>query len=54
MEVGSQCHAPAALPQGNIIQKAGRAPGPVWMGMENLALTRFDPWTIQLVAHSLY
>ena len=41
--VGGQRHAPAALPHGKdqvpIVQEAGRAPGPVWTGAENLAPT---------------
>jgi len=36
MGVGSQPHAPAACTPGKdlvpIVQEAGRAPGPVWMG----------------------
>jgi hypothetical protein len=39
--VGGQRHAPAALPPKKdpapIVQEAGWAPGPVWMGAENLA-----------------
>ena len=41
--MGGQRHAPAALYPGNapvpILQEAGWAPGPVWTGEENLALT---------------
>jgi len=41
MEVGGQRHAPAALPRethlGPIVQEAGRVPGPVRTGAENLA-----------------
>jgi len=41
--VGSQRHAPAALPLGNaqvpIVQEVGWASGPDWMGAENLVLT---------------
>jgi hypothetical protein len=33
-----------------IVQEAGWAPGPVWTGAENLALSGFDPRTVQLVA----
>jgi len=32
-----------------IVQKAGWAPGPVWMGAENLVPTGFDPRTVQPV-----
>ena len=43
MGVGGQRHALAALPPGKdpvpIVQEAGWAPGPVWMGAENLAPT---------------
>ena len=43
MTVGGQLHAPAALSPGNdpvpIVQEAGWAPGPVWTGAENLAVT---------------
>jgi hypothetical protein len=41
--VGGQRHAPAAFTPGKdpvpILQEAGWAPGPVWTGAENLALT---------------
>jgi hypothetical protein len=41
MRVGGQRHAPAALIPGKdpvpILQEAGWAPGPVWIGVENLA-----------------
>jgi len=41
MWVGGQHHAPEALPQEIgpvlVVQEAGWAPGPVWMGAENLA-----------------
>ena len=43
MRVGGQLHAPAALPRERdpvpIVYEAGWAPGPVWTGAENLALT---------------
>ena len=41
MRAGGQLHAPAALPPGKspIVQEAGWAPGPIWMGAENLAPT---------------
>jgi hypothetical protein len=32
---------------GLTVQEVGLAPGPVWMGAENLSLVRFDPWAIQ-------
>jgi len=35
-----------------IVQEAVWAPGPVWTGAENLALSPgFDPWTVQPVAN---
>ena len=41
--VGGQRHAPTTLPPGNdlvpIAQKAGLAPGPVWMCVKNLVPT---------------
>jgi hypothetical protein len=41
MGVGGQRHAPAAFTPGKdpvpIVQEAGWAPGPVWIGAENLA-----------------
>jgi hypothetical protein len=41
MRVGGQRHAPAAFTPGKepvpIVQEAGWAPGPVWIGAENLA-----------------
>ena len=43
MGVGSQRHAPTALPPGKdpvpILQEAGWASGPGWTGAENLAPT---------------
>ena len=33
-----------------IIQEAGWAPEPVWIGAENLPLPGFDPQTVQTVA----
>ena len=51
MEVGGQRHAPAEFTPWKdpvpIVQEAGWAPGPVWTGAENLALTGFDPRTVQ-------
>ena len=54
MGVGGQCHAPAAFTPGKdpvpIVQEAGWAPGPVWIGAENLAPPPgFNPWTFQPV-----
>jgi len=42
--VGGQCHTPAGhfIPGKDlvlIVEEAGWAPGPVWMGAKNLALT---------------
>jgi len=41
MGVGGQRHAPAAFTTGKdpvpIVQEAGWAPGPVWIGAENIA-----------------
>ena len=52
--VCGQHHAPAAFtPRKDpvpIVQEAGWAPEPVWIGAENLAPTGFDPWTFQPVA----
>ena len=49
-----QHHAPAAFTPGNdpvpIVQEAGWAPKPVWIGTENLAPPGFDPRTFQPVA----
>jgi len=42
-----QCHALAVSPQARdlmpFVQEAGRAPGPIWMGVENLAPSRIEP-----------
>ena len=52
--VGGQRHAPAAFTPRKapvpIVQEAGWAPEPVWLGAENLAPPGFDPRTFQLVA----
>ena len=49
---GGQRHAPAAFSpwkdQVPILQEAGWAPGPVWIGEENLAPPGFDHRTVQL------
>ena len=48
-----QHHAPAFFTPGKdpvpIVQKAGWAPEPVWIGAENLAPPGFDPRTFQPV-----
>jgi hypothetical protein len=52
--VCGQHHAPAAFtPKKDpvpIVQEAGWAPEPVWIGAENLAPPGFDPRTFQAVA----
>jgi hypothetical protein len=52
--VCGQHHTPAAFIPGKdpvaIVQEAGWAPEPVWIGAENLAPPRFDPQTFQSVA----
>jgi hypothetical protein len=52
--VCGQHHAPAAFTPGKdpvpIVQEAGWAPEPVWMGAENLATPGFDPRAFQSVA----
>jgi hypothetical protein len=52
--VCGQHHAPAAFTPGKdpvpIVQEAGWAPEPVWIGEENLAPSGFDPRTFQPVA----
>jgi hypothetical protein len=45
MGAGGQRHAPAALPLGALVW----APGPVWIGAENLTPLEFDPQTFQPV-----
>jgi hypothetical protein len=54
MGVGGQHHDPAAFTPGKdpvrIVQEAGWASEPVWMGAEILASTGIDPRTFQLVA----
>ena len=49
-----QHHVPAAFTAGKdtvpIVQEAGWAPEPVWIGAENLAPLGFDPRTFQPVA----
>jgi hypothetical protein len=51
---GGQHHASAAFTPGkepvHIVQKAEWAPGPVWVGAENLTPPAFDPRTFQPVA----
>ena len=52
--VCGQHYAPAAFAPGkdpvSIVQEAGWAPEPVWIGAENLAPPGFDPRTFQPVA----
>jgi hypothetical protein len=52
--VCSQNQAPAAFTPGKdpvpIVQEAGWAPEPIWIGAENLAPPGFDPRTFQPVA----
>jgi len=52
--VGGQRHAPAAFIPGKdpvpIIQEAGWAPGPVWIGAENFVTTGIRSRTVQPVA----
>jgi hypothetical protein len=52
--VCGQHHVPAAFtPEKDpmpIVQEAGWAPEPVWIGAENLSSPGFDPRTFQLVA----
>jgi hypothetical protein len=52
--VCGQHHTPAAFTPGKdpvpIVQEAGWAPKPVWIGAENLAPPGFDPRTFQAVA----
>jgi hypothetical protein len=54
MGVGGQRHAPAAFTHGKdpvpILQEAGWAPGPFWIGAENSPPPGFDPRTFQPVA----
>jgi len=58
MEVGGQRHAPAAFTPGKdpvpIVQEAGWAPGPVWIGAENLAATVFRSSDLPARSASLY
>jgi hypothetical protein len=58
MGVGGQLHAPAAFTLGKdpvpIVQEAGWAPGPVWIGAENLAPTGIRSPDRQTRSESLY
>lgn len=53
-----QCHARAASPQARDLmpftQEAGRAPGPIWMGVKNLAPSRIQPQKCPAHIKSLY
>jgi hypothetical protein len=56
--VGSQRHAPAAFTSTKdpvpILQEAGWAPGPVWIGAENLAPTGIRSPDLPAHSESLY
>jgi hypothetical protein len=58
MGVGGQRHAPAAFTPGKdpvtIVQEAGWAPGPVWIGAENLAPTGIRSPYFPARSESLY
>jgi hypothetical protein len=58
MGVSGQRHSPAALPPERdpvpVVQEAGRAPGPIWTGVENLASTGVQPPNRQARAESLH
>jgi len=51
MVMGGQRHASTAFTPGKdpvpVVEEAGWAPGPVWIGAENLAPPGFDPRTVQ-------
>jgi hypothetical protein len=55
---GGQRHAPAAFAPGKdpvpVVQEAGWAKGPVWIGAENLASTGFRPPDLPARSESLY
>jgi hypothetical protein len=56
--LGGQRHAPAAFTPGKdpvpILQKAGWAPGPFWVGAENLAPTGIRSPDLPTRSESLY
>ena len=58
MGVGGQCHAPAAFTPGkdplHIVQEAGWASEPVWIGAENLAPTGIRTLDLPARSESLY
>ena len=58
MGVGGQRHALAAFTPGKdpvtIVQEAGWAPGPVWIGAENLAPTGIRSPELTARSESLY
>ena len=58
MGVGGQRHAPAAFTPGKdpvpIVQEAGLAPGPVWIGAENLAPAGIQSPDLPARSESLY
>ena len=51
---GSASRPGRSLPPGNIVQEAGWAPGPVWTGAENLALTGIRSPDLPARSQSLY
>jgi hypothetical protein len=58
MGMGGQRHAPAVLTPGKdpvpMLQEAGWAPEPVWIGAENLALTGIRSSDLPARIESLY
>jgi hypothetical protein len=58
LDGGSKRHAPAAFTLGKdavpIVQEAGLAPGPVWIGAENLAPTGIKSPGLPARSESLY
>ena len=58
MGVRGQCHSPATFTPGKdpvpIVQEAGWAPGPVWIGAENLASTGTRSPDLPARSESLY
>ena len=58
MGLSGQRHAPAAFTPGKdavpIVQEAGWAPGPVWVGAENLAATGIRSLDLPARSKSLY
>jgi hypothetical protein len=58
MGVGGRCHAPAAFTPGRdplpIVQEAGWASEPFWIGAENLASTGIRSPDLPAFSESLY